>query len=196
MKEKEDVKKEFNFNQVKEEIKKHFDDSINVYKEELKRIRTGRATTLILEDIKVDYYNNLTPIKQLATLSVSDATTVVISPWDKGVVKSIEKALISSNLGLSVVVDGNNIRVNFPPLTEERKKELIKFLHKKEEEIKIALRNVRHRYLKLVRDAKEVAHISEDLEKKYEQEIDKLLHEYIEKVESLTKAKEKEIMEV
>lgn len=196
MKGKEEVKKEFNFNQVKEEMKKHFEESVNVYKEELKRIRTGRASTLIVEDIKVDYYNSLTPIKQLATISVSDASTVVISPWDKSVVKAIEKSLMTSNLGLSISVDGNNIRVHFPPLTEERKKEIIKFLHTKSEEAKIAIRNVRHKYLKVVRESKDSAHISEDLEKRYEQEIDKITHEYIEKIDSLTKSKEKEIMEV
>ncbi|MFN4245281.1 MAG: ribosome recycling factor [Brevinematia bacterium] len=196
MKEKEEVKKEFDFNKVKEEMKNHFENSINVYKDELKKIRTGRSTTLILEDIKVDYYNNLTPIKQLATLSVKDASTVIISPWDKNAIKSIEKALISSNLGLGVVVDGTNIRVNFPPLTEERKKEIIKLLHGKAEEVKVALRNIRHKYLKLVKESKESFHISEDLEKRYEQEIDKMFHEYTEKVETLTKTKEKEIMEV
>ncbi|MEN2998594.1 MAG: ribosome recycling factor [Brevinematia bacterium] len=194
MKEKE--KKEFNFNQVKEELKNHFEESISVYKGELKKIRTGRANTLILEDVKVDYYNSLTPLKQIATLSVSDPSTVVISPWDKSVIKNIEKALLVSNLGLGITVDGVNIRVSFPPLTEERKKEMIKFLHTKAEEIKVAIRNVRHKYLKIVREAKESAHISEDLERRFEQEIDKLTHEYIEKVDSLTKVKEKEIMEV
>ncbi|MCX8029292.1 MAG: ribosome recycling factor [Brevinematales bacterium] len=191
-----EVKKEFNFNQVKEEIKKHFEDSLNVYKEEIKKIRTGRASTIIIEDIKVDYYNNLTPIKQLATISVSDASTLVISPWDKSVLKNIEKSLISSNLGLSISSDGSNIKVHFPPLTEERKKEIIKFLHTKAEEAKVAIRNIRHKYLKNVREAKETAHISEDTEKRYEQEIDKITHEYIEKIDSLTKTKEKEIMEV
>lgn len=194
MKERE-VKKEFDFNKLKGEMKTHFEESINVYKEELKKVRTGRATTLILEDIKVDYYNSLTPLKQLATLSVADPSTVVISPWDRSVVKNIEKAIMSSNLGLGVSSDGANIRVTFPPLTEERKKELVKFLHGKAEEAKIAIRNVRHKYLKVVREAKESAHVSEDLERKYEQEIDKLTHEYTEKIDSLTKAKEKEIME-
>ena len=196
MKEKEEVKKEFDFNKVKEEMKSHFESSVNVYKDEIKKIRTGRSTTLILEDIKADYYNSLTPIKQLATLSVKDASTVIISPWDKGAIKSIEKAIVSSNLGVGVVVDGNSIRVNFPPLTEERKKELIKLLHGKSEEAKVALRNVRHKYLKLVKEAKESFHVSEDLEKRYEQEIDKIFHEYVEKIDTLTKAKEKEIMEV
>ncbi len=196
MKEKEEVKKEFDFNKVKEEMKSHFESSVNVYKDEIKKIRTGRSTTLILEDIKADYYNSLTPIKQLATLSVKDASTVIISPWDKGAIKSIEKAIISSNLGVGVIVDGNSIRVNFPPLTEERKKELIKLLHGKSEEAKVALRNVRHKYLKLVKEAKESFHVSEDLEKRYEQEIDKIFHEYVEKIDTLTKAKEKEIMEV
>lgn len=196
MKEKEEAKKDFNYNQVKEEAIKHFDENINMYKEELKRIRTGRATIAIIEDIKVDYYNNLTPLKQVATLTVSDASTILISPWDRGVIKNIEKALISTNLGLGVSVDGNNIRVHFPPLTEERKKEIIKFLHGKAEEARIVIRNIRHKYLKVIKNAKEEAHISEDLEKKYEQEFEKLTHEYLEKIDRLTKAKEKEIMEV
>lgn len=196
MKEKEAPKKEFDFNKIKDEIKTHLEESINVYKEELKKLRTGRASTVIVEDIKVDYYNNLTPLKQVATLTVSDASTIVISPWDKGIVKNIEKALLSSNLGLGVNSDGNNIRVTFPPLTEERKKEIIKFLHGKAEEVKVAIRNIRHKYLKVIRDAKESAHISEDLEKRYEQELEKMVHEYLEKVDTLTKAKEKEIMEV
>ncbi|MGB9621414.1 MAG: ribosome recycling factor [Brevinematia bacterium] len=196
MKEKEESKKDFNYNQLKEEATKHFEDTINVYKDELKKLRTGRANIAIIEDIKVDYYNNLTPLKQVATLNVSDASTIIVSPWDKSIIKNIEKALLSTNIGFSVSVDGNNIRVHFPPLTEERKKEVIKFLHNKAEEAKVAIRNIRHKYLKIIKQARNDAHISEDLEKRYEEEFEKLTHNYLEKIDNLTKAKEKEIMEV
>jgi ribosome recycling factor len=195
-KEKEVAKKEFNFNQVKNEMVQHFDRSIDVFKDELKKMRTGRATVALIEDIKVDYYNNLTPLKQVATLTTPDATTILVNPWDKGLIKSIEKAIVSSGLGFGVSTDGNVVRVTIPPLTEERKKEIVKLLHSKAEEAKVAIRNVRHKYLEEVRDAKKEAHISEDLEKKYEQEIDKITHEYLDKIEKLTKEKEKEIMEV
>jgi len=195
-KEKEVAKKEFNFNQVKNEMIQHFDKSIDVFKDELKKMRTGRATVALIEDIKVDYYNNLTPLKQVATLTTPDATTILVNPWDKGLIKNIEKAIVSSGLGFGVSTDGNVVRVTIPPLTEERKKEIVKLLHSKAEEAKVAIRNVRHKYLEEVRDAKKEAHISEDLEKKYEQEIDKITHEYLDKIEKLMKEKEKEIMEV
>jgi ribosome recycling factor len=195
-KEKEVAKKEFNFNQVKNEMIQHFDKSIDVFKDELKKMRTGRATVTLIEDIKVDYYNNLTPLKQVATLTTPNATTILVNPWDKGLIKNIEKAIVSSGLGFGVSTDGNVVRVTIPPLTEERKKEIVKLLHSKAEEAKVAIRNVRHKYLEEVRAAKEEAHISEDLEKKYEQEIDKITHEYLDKIEKLTKEKEKEIMEV
>jgi ribosome recycling factor len=195
-KQKEVAKKEFNFNQVKNEMIQHFDKSIDVFKDELKKMRTGRATVALIEDIKVDYYNNLTPLKQVATLTTPDATTILVNPWDKGLIKNIEKAIVSSGLGFGVSTDGNVVRVTIPPLTEERKKEIVKLLHSKAEEAKVAIRNVRHKYLEEVRDAKKEAHISEDLEKKYEQEIDKITHEYLDKIEKLMKEKEKEIMEV
>jgi ribosome recycling factor len=195
-KQKEVAKKEFNFNQVKNEMVQHFDKSIDVFKDELKKMRTGRATVALIEDIKVDYYNNLTPLKQVATLTTPDATTILVNPWDKGLIKNIEKAIVSSGLGFGVSTDGNVVRVTIPPLTEERKKEIVKLLHSKAEEAKVAIRNVRHKYLEEVRDAKKEAHISEDLEKKYEQEIDKITHEYLDKIEKLMKEKEKEIMEV
>ncbi len=195
-KEKEVAKKEFNFNQVKNEMIQHFDKSIEVFKDELKKMRTGRATVALIEDIKVDYYNNLTPLKQVATLTTPDATTILVNPWDKGLIKNIEKAIVSSGLGFGVSTDGNVVRVTIPPLTEERKKEIVKLLHSKAEEAKVAIRNVRHKYLEEVRDAKKEIHISEDLERKYEQEIDKITHEYLDKIEKLMKEKEKEIMEV
>jgi ribosome recycling factor len=196
MKEKEVAKKEFNFNQVKNEMIQHFDKSIDVFKDELKKMRTGRATVALIEDIKVDYYNNLTPLKQVATLTTPDATTILVNPWDKGLIKNIEKAIVSSGLGFGVSTDGNVVRVTIPPLTEERKKEIVRLLHSKAEEAKVAIRNVRHKYLEEVRNAKKEAHVSEDLEKKYEQEIDKITHEYLDKIEKLMKEKEKEIMEV
>jgi ribosome recycling factor len=195
-KEKEVAKKEFNFNQVKNEMIQHFDKSIEVFKDELKKMRTGRATVALIEDIKVDYYNNLTPLKQVATLTTPDATTILVNPWDKGLIKNIEKAIVSSGLGFGVSTDGNVVRVTIPPLTEERKKEIVKLLHSKAEEARVAIRNVRHKYLEEVRDAKKEIHISEDLERKYEQEIDKITHEYLDKIEKLMKEKEKEIMEV
>ena len=195
-KEKEVAKKEFNFNQVKNEMIQHFDKSIDVFKDELKKMRTGRATVALIEDIKIDYYNNLTPLKQVATLTTPDATTILVNPWDKGLIKNIEKAIVSSGLGFGVSTDGNVVRVTIPPLTEERKKEIVKLLHSKAEEAKVAIRNVRHKYLEEVRDAKKEVHMSEDLEKKYEQEIDKITHEYLDKIEKLMKEKEKEIMEV
>ncbi len=195
-KEKEVAKKEFDFNQVKNEMVQHFDKSIEVFRDDLKKMRTGRPTVALIEDIKVDYYNNLTPLKQVATLTVPDATTILVSPWDKGVIKNIEKAIVSSGLGFGVSTDGNVVRVTIPPLTEERKKEIVKLLHSKAEEAKVAIRNIRHKFLEEVRSAKKEAHISEDLERRYEQEIDKITHEYLEKIEKLMKEKEKEIMEV
>ncbi len=187
---------QFNFESVKSEMIKHMETSLEVYREKIKKLRVGRASVAMVEDIKVNYYNNLTPLKQVATITTQDASTILISPWDKGVVKDIEKAIISSGLGFGVAVDSNSIRLTVPPLTEERKKEILKVLHKEEEEAKVAIRNIRHKHLNEVREAKKSAHISEDLEKRYEQEIEKITHEFIGKIEKTTKDKEKEIMEV
>lgn len=159
-------------------------------------IRAGRANPSILDRLMVDYYGSPTPINQLAAISVSEARILVITPWDKSSMREIEKAINISDIGINPQNDGTCIRLVFPPLTEERRKDLCKEIAKHSEEAKISIRNVR-------RDANELAKkdlkdklITEDDEKDIEKDIQKMTDEYIEKIDKMSEAKEKEIMEI
>ena len=163
---------------------------------ELSTLRTGRASVTLLDHINVDYYGTPTPIKQLATLSVPDATTLTIQSWDPTVLPAIEKAIRSSDLGLNPANDGKIVRVPVPPLTEERRKEMVKHLHKVLEGHRTAVRNIRRDtneiFKKLLKDHK----ISEDDEKHALADVQKLTDHWIAQVDEIGKNKEKEIMTV
>jgi ribosome recycling factor len=163
---------------------------------ELASVRTGRASTALLDHIKVEYYGTPTPLNQVATLGVPDPNLITIQPWDASLVGAIDKAIRSSDLGLNPVNDGKLLRVPIPPLTEERRKELVKHLHKVLENHRTAVRNIRRdaneALKKLYKDKK----ISEDEEKRALEDVQKLTDEFIEKLDGLGKAKEKEILEI
>jgi ribosome recycling factor len=159
-------------------------------------IRTGRASTSLVERIQVDYYGTMTPLNQLASISVPEATMVVIQPWDRGVLGAIEKAIQKSDVGITPNVDGTVVRLNIPPLTEERRKDLVKQVHKRMEEAKIEIRNHRRDEVDAVRKREKAAEIGSDEAHREQEEIEKLTHKWTDEVDRVGAAKEREVMEV
>jgi ribosome recycling factor len=170
--------------------------SIETFKNELHTIRSGKASTALLEHIKVDYYGTPTPLKQAANITVQDAHTLAITPWDKSLIHAIEKAILQSDLGLNPRNDGQIVRVPIPPLTEERRKELVKNVKKIGEEFKIAIRNVRRDANEHAKKMEKDKKISEDDKKMLEEKIQKMTDDFIKIIDDMIKNKEKEIMEV
>lgn len=178
------------------EITTKMDKTMNIYNEDLNAVRAGRANPAILDKLLVDYYGTPTPIPQLASVSVPEARTLVIQPWDAGALKDVEKALLKSDLGLNPSNDGKSLRLNFPPPTEERRKELVKGIHKRAEEAKIAIRAIRRDSVEHYKALKKKSEITEDDLKNIEKDIQTLTDDYIKEIDVLLTKKEKEIMEV
>ncbi len=170
--------------------------SIEALKHEFSTIRTGMASLSLLDDIRVDYYGTPSPINQVATLSLPDGRTIAIAPWESKMIGPIEKAIQKSDLGINPVNDGKMIRLNIPPLTEERRKELVKKAKKMSEEAKVGIRNIRRESNDRLRKSQKDKEITEDELKKGEQEIQKLTDDFVKKVDDVLAHKEKEIMEV
>jgi ribosome recycling factor len=169
--------------------------TITALENELKRIRTGRASASILDGIKIDYYGTSTPLNQTATIAIPESRLITIQPWDVTIIKDIEKAILKSDIGLTPSNDGKLIRIAVPPLSEERRKELVKLVHKSCEEHKVAIRNIRRDANELIKGFKKDGDISEDDAFKTQDRIQKVTDEYIAKVDEVYKAKEKEILE-
>ncbi|MFZ5812071.1 MAG: ribosome recycling factor [Thermodesulfobacteriota bacterium] len=163
---------------------------------EFSRLRTGRATTGLLDGIRVDYYGTPTPLDQIASVSTPDSRTITIQPWDRKAFADVEKAILKSDLGLTPVNDGKIIRIGIPPLTEERRKDLVKVAKKYTEEAKVAVRNVRRDANEILKKKKNDKSISEDEQHKGQEEIQKLTDAYVAKVDAALAKKEKEIMEI
>ena len=180
---------------IYDETRESMGKAIVALKKELKRLRTGRASLSILDGIKVDYYGTMTPLNQMATLAVPESRLITIQPWDVSVIKEIEKALLKSDLGLTPSNDGKIIRIAIPPLTEERRKELVKIVHKMCEEHKVSVRNIRRDSNDLLKNLKKDGEISEDAAFKAQDEIQKITDEHIKLVDDCYKEKEKEILE-
>jgi ribosome recycling factor len=170
--------------------------AIEALRHEFSTIRTGRASLSLLDDVRVDYYGTPSPVSQVATLSLPDARTITIQPWEAKMVGPIEKAIQKSDLGINPVNDGRVIRLVIPSLTEERRKELAKKAKKMSEESKVAVRNVRREVNETLKKAEKDKKITEDDLTKGEQEIQKLTDDFIHKVDEALSHKEKEIMEV
>lgn len=170
--------------------------TIEVFKKDLSSIRTGRASLALLEGITVDYYGTPTPLNQVATLGVPDPRQITIQPWDTKIIPDIEKAILKSNLGITPTNDGKIIRLNIPPLTEERRKELVKVAKKKAEDARIAVRNIRRDINEEIKKAEKEKLLSEDNAKKLHEEIQKITDSFIVKIDDILHNKEKEIMEV
>jgi len=170
--------------------------AVEVVREEFVKIRTGKATTALLDGVKVDYYGTMTPLKQVANISTPDAHTISVQPWEKGMIQPIEKAILNANLGLNPATDGTVIRVPIPPLNEERRRELVKLVKKFAEDGKIAVRNVRRDAIEHLKKTEKQEHISEDERKRAEQETQKFTDKHVKDIDNLVVLKEKEIMEV
>ncbi|RKZ22610.1 ribosome recycling factor [bacterium] len=181
--------------EILKDAKERMKKAVKVVEDELKGVRTGRASPSILQGIKVEYYGTKVPINQVASITVPQPDLLVVHPWDKSVLPEIEKAIRTSDLGLNPSNDGNVIRIPIPPLTEERRKELVKLVRKMAEEGRVAIRNIRRDANEKVRRLKKDGEISEDDAMRLEKEIQKLTDEYIEKIDEVLEHKEKEIME-
>ncbi|HTX99193.1 MAG TPA: ribosome recycling factor [Bacteroidota bacterium] len=182
------------------EILKEADDkmkkAVDVVRQELIKIRTGKATTTLLEGIKVDYFGTMTQLSHLGNLAVADVHTLTVTPYDKGILEGIQKAIQTANIGLNPVKDGQIIRVPIPPLNEERRRELVKLTKKFGEDGKIAIRNVRRDAIEHLKKSEKAEHFSEDERKKGEAELQKMTDKATKDIDGLLGQKEKEIMEV
>lgn len=182
--------------EVKKDAAARMAKCVQQFSADMKKIRTGRAHPSLLESIKVDYYGTETPLQQVANISIEDARTLTVSPWDKGAVQAIEKAIYKSDLGLTPNTAGTVIRVPLPPLTEERRRDITKVVRGDAENARVAVRNVRRDVLQDVKEAQKEKLISQDEEKKAQEEIQKLTDKHVAEIDAALAVKEKEIMQV
>lgn len=173
-------------------IEEKMEKAIESYNQRLKTVRAGRANPSSLDGITVSYYGTMTPLKQLATISVPEATQLLIKPFDKGCLKDIERAIFDSNLGYTPNNDGESIRIVIPALTEERRKELAKQVKKMSEDAKVSIRNIRHEGLEEIKKSEK----GEDEQKRLEGEIQELVNNYNKKIETILKEKEQDLLTV
>jgi len=181
---------------LRAKVTERMEGAIDALKKEFGSVRTGRASLSLLDGIMVDYYGTLTPLQQLASLSVPESRQIAIQPWEQRIIPEIEKAIMKSDLGLTPSNDGKFIRIGIPALTEERRKQLVKVVKKRAEEAKIAIRNIRRDTNEELKKLEKDKHLSEDDAKKSHDEIQKLTDSYIAKVDEVLRHKENEIMEV
>ena len=182
--------------QIIKDARSRMDKSIEALRAELSKVRSGKATTALLDGIKVDYYGNMTPLNQVGNLTVLDAHTLSFTPWDKSMVSPADKAILEANIGLNPVSDGTNLKIPIPLLNEERRKELVKIVKKFGEDTKIAVRNIRRDANDHLKREEKEKKISEDQLKDAEDKIQKLTDEHTQKIDEILKHKEKEILEV
>lgn len=184
------------FNDIKNDTATRMEKTLETLKNDFGGLRAGRAHASLLDNIMVEAYGNLTPIAQVGTISVPDARTLSISVWDKGLAKAVEKSLRESDLGLNPVSDGQLIRIPIPPLSEERRKELVKIAGKYAEQNKIAIRNIRRDALDDIKKLKKDNLISEDEEKRFSNEVQKMTDDSIKRIDEMSAQKEKDILQV
>ncbi|WP_417202107.1 ribosome recycling factor [Acetoanaerobium sticklandii] len=181
---------------IHKKLEEKMEKTIAVLKDELLTIRAGRANPNMLDRVMVDYYGTMTPLKQMAGVSSPEPRTILIQPWDKSAMGSIEKAIISSDLGFNPTNDGNSIRINIPQLTEERRKDLIKLVAKTGEQAKVAIRNERREANEAIKKMEKTSELTEDDSKKAQDEVQKLTDSHIKMIDDMLAKKEKDIMEV
>lgn len=184
------------FNTIKTDTKNRMDKTIETLRNDFSGLRAGRAHISLLDGIMVEAYGSMTPLSQVGTVSVPDARTLSVSVWDRGLAKAVEKSIRESDLGLNPASDGQLIRIPIPPLSEERRKELLKVAGKYSEQNKVAIRNIRRDALDEIKKLKKDNAISEDDEKRFEGEVQKLTDEAVKKIDDLLAQKEKDIMQV
>jgi ribosome recycling factor len=170
--------------------------SIEAFRKELGKVRTGRASFSLLDGIKVDYYGTPTPLQQVGTLSVPESRLITVTPWDTKMMGPIEKAIQGSGLGLNPSSDGKTVRIPIPPLTEERRRELAKVVRKMGEDARVAVRNVRREAIEKLKDREKKKEISEDVVKRGQERIQKETDAHVKKIDEILKSKEQEILEV
>lgn len=184
------------FDDLRTDIKSRMDKTIDMLKQEFAGIRAGRASGALLDGITVEAYGAMSPISQVGTISTPDARLITVQIWDKGLVKAVEKAIQSSDLGLNPMSDGQLIRIPMPPLSEERRKELVKVASRFAENSKIAIRNIRRDGMDSLKRMESEGHISEDEQKRHEDEIQKFTDSSVKQIEELLSHKEKDILQV
>lgn len=178
------------------EVEAKMNKRVDGFSSELKTIRAGRANASVLDKISVEYYGTMTPVAQVGSISSPDPRSLVIQPWDVSILKDIEKAILTSDIGIAPQNDGKVIRLNFPPLTEERRKDLVKQVKKYTEEAKVQIRNARRDAMDDLKNKKKNGEITEDDMKGAEKDIQNLTDKYIKEIDDICAAKEKEIMEI
>ncbi len=181
---------------IKDDTKQKMEKSISLLSQEFAKIRTGRATPALLDGVKVEYYDSILPLNQVASISIPEPRLIVIQPWDKQALSAIEKAIYKADIGLTPNSDGNVIRLSLPPLTSERREELVKLTQKLAEECRVAIRNIRRDANNELKRIEKEKKISEDDSFKAQELIQKMTDEYIKKVDEVLKKKEKEIREI
>jgi ribosome recycling factor len=181
--------------EVLAEMSQKMEKTIEALRREFNRMRTGRASTSILEGIRVECYGTQMRLNQVASTTTPESRLLVIQPWDQSIIGNIEKAILKSDLGLTPMSDGKLIRISIPPLTEERRKELAKMAKKTAEDSKIALRNHRREANEMLKELKKESEVSEDEMYKYQEKVQKITDEFIEKIDNIENEKEKEILE-
>ncbi|GFO67957.1 ribosome-recycling factor [Geomonas limicola] len=174
----------------------HMDKTIDALRKEYQRVRTGRANSSLLDDVRVDFYGTPSPVSQVATLSVPEPRTITIQPWEPKMIQVIEKAILNSNLGLTPANDGKVIRLSLPPLTEERRKDIVKQMKRDAEEAKVALRNIRRDAIDKLKKLEKDKAISEDELKRAEKDVQDSTNAHVAKVDEVQQHKEKEVMEI
>jgi len=182
-------------NELKQDAETRMGKSVESLKSELTKLRTGRAHSSLLEHIMVDYYGSEVPLNQVANISVSDARTLTVTPWEKNMVKVVEKAIINSGMGLNPATAGEVIRVPLPPLTEERRKDMIRIVRQEGENARVAIRNIRRDVLGDIKTLLKEKEITEDDERKAHDDVQKITDKYIARVDALIEEKEKDLME-
>ena len=184
------------YKQIIENIKPDLNHVLEYLRGELNKLRIGRATPAMVEDLEVECYGQKMPIKQLANISTPRPRLIVLQPWDRSILESIEKGISKSSLGFAPIVDGSLIRINVPPLSEERRKELIKILHERAEEARISIRHHREEAWKKIQELERAGEIREDDKFRGKDELQKLIDDYNQKIEEMEKRKDEEIMTV
>jgi len=183
-------------NEIKSTAQTRMSKSVDSLKHELQRMRTGRASTVLVEHLKVNYYGSDMPLNQVANVAVADSRSLTITPWEKNMIQPVEKAILASDLGLTPTTAGTVIRINLPALTEERRKELSKHVAHEGENAKVAIRNVRRDAMQQVKELLKEKSITEDEERRAEEEIQKLTDKFVKDVDGVVKAKEDELMAI
>jgi ribosome recycling factor len=181
---------------IKKDAQARMTKSVDGLRHELTQLRTGRASTALVDHLKINYYGSEVPLSQVATVVVADARSLTITPWEKQMVAIVEKAILASNLGMTPNTAGQVIRINLPPLTEERRKELSKHVHHEGESAKVAIRNVRRDAIQHIKELLKEKHISEDEVRRAEDDIQKLTDRFVKEIDDTVKAKEQELLAV